>query len=130
VKFVVNEKGWQSAFHDTDGLLGHWMEERAIYLMLLAQSQVGVKTGALRTSMRWSLSHDPMGLVATVGSELDYALLHHEGTRPHAIFPRTKSTLRFVKDGKIVYAKMVNHPGTQPNRYLTDNLPKIFDKTS
>lgn len=129
MRFEINQKGWDEAFHDVDGMLGQWMEERAIYLMILAQRQVGVDTGLLRDNIRWTLSHDPNGLVATVGAEVDYALLHHEGTRAHQIFPRTKSTLRFAKDGKIVYARMVNHPGTRPNRYLTDNLPKIFDKT-
>lgn len=56
-----------------------------------------------------------------VGSELSYARLHHDGTPPHVIVPRNASVLRFpTKGGTIVFARRVNHPGTKPNRYLTD----------
>ena len=59
-----------------------------------------------------------------VGSDSPIALLHHEGTRPHVIIPRTAKMLRFYPTGGngFIYAKKVNHPGTKPNRFLTDNL--------
>lgn len=59
-----------------------------------------------------------------VGSESPIARLHHDGTRPHVIVPRNAPMLVFYsqKMGKVVYAKRVNHPGTKPNRFLTDNL--------
>lgn len=34
-----------------------------------------------------------------------------EGTKPHTIRPRTKKALRFRYKGRIVFAKVVNHPG-------------------
>lgn len=63
--------------------------------------------------------------VMLVGSEHPRALLHHEGSRPHVIVPRRKKVLVFYADsgrGPLVFAKKVNHPGTSPNRYITDNL--------
>lgn len=60
-----------------------------------------------------------------VGSASPIALLHHEGTRPHIIRPRNARVLVFwsMRGGAhMVFAKQVNHPGTRPNRYLTDNL--------
>jgi len=36
------------------------------------------------------------------------------GTRPHEITPKKAKALRFVVDGKTVYAKSVEHPGTRP----------------
>lgn len=57
-----------------------------------------------------------------VGSEDPIALIHHEGTRPHVILPRIKTALVFSVGGQTVVARRVNHPGTKPNRYLTDNL--------
>lgn len=57
-----------------------------------------------------------------VGSMDPIALLHHEGTRPHVILPRIQTALVFSMGGQTVVARRVNHPGTKPNRYLTDNL--------
>jgi hypothetical protein len=71
------------------------------------------------------LGGDESGLpVVTVGSEDPIALLHHEGTRPHVIVPRNAAYLVFWSDraGRVIYTKRVMHPGTKPNRYLTDNL--------
>ena len=28
----------------------------------------------------------------------------------------------FASKGNVIYTTSVNHPGTKPNRYLTDNL--------
>ena len=61
-----------------------------------------------------------------VGSESPIAWLHHEGTKAHIIKPKNGKFLVFwVSDGggaRKIFARQVNHPGTKPNRYLTDNL--------
>lgn len=62
-----------------------------------------------------------------VGSQHPIALIHHEGTRPHVIVPVKARALRFpgATQSGWVFAKIVHHPGTAPNRYLTDNLPLV-----
>jgi hypothetical protein len=67
---------------------------------------------------------EPSEPVVIVGSEDPIAYLHHEGTRPHVIVPRTAPMLVFWSNraGRVVYARKVLHPGTRPNRFLTDNL--------
>jgi hypothetical protein len=127
MKFEKNEAGWHEEFETTTGMVGKDVRNRSAILTLLAKIQVGKKTGQLSTSIGYTLSADHNGVIGTVGSGNEIALLHHEGTKPHVILPRTKKTLRFVSHGKIVYAKMVIHPGTKPNRYLTDNLDKVID---
>jgi hypothetical protein len=59
-----------------------------------------------------------------VGSDDPIALIHHEGTVPHVIRARRAPRLVFFwgKVGKVVAFKSVNHPGTKPNRYLTNAL--------
>lgn len=60
-----------------------------------------------------------------VGSDNPIALLHHEGTKPHVIRPRNAKVLAFwggEGNSQQMFARQVNHPGTKPNRYLTDNL--------
>ncbi len=61
----------------------------------------------------------------TVGfSGVPYGIHHHDGTRPHIIRPRRKKVLAFYlpKAGKVIFAREVHHPGTKPNRFLTDSL--------
>lgn len=70
------------------------------------------------------------GVEIVVGSDHPIALIHHEGTRPHLIMPRPErlavnpdARLVFqTSSGQVVFARRVHHPGTRPNRYLTDNL--------
>lgn len=63
-------------------------------------------------------------VILEVGSEDEIALWHHEGTRAHVIQARTKPRLVFYwpKVGRVVAFKRVNHPGTRPNRFLTNAL--------
>ena len=42
------------------------------------------------------------------------------GTAPHEILPVARRALRFEKEGAIVFARRVLHPGTQPQWILSD----------
>jgi len=92
--------------------------------------QTGAKIQVGRSSGRLARSIDigPTEYVGgspqiTIGSDLTYALLVHQGTRRHVIKPRnSRSVLKFPGRGGFVYARVVIHPGTRPNRYLLDNL--------
>lgn len=83
-------------------------------------------TGRLRSSIR----ADPPRLFTLrpsvrVGSDLDYAEWVHDGTRPHTIRPRRAKALRFVVGGRVVYAKVVQHPGTRPRPFLDRALREV-----
>lgn len=60
--------------------------------------------------------------VFIVGSEDPIALIHHEGTPPHPIVARRRPRLVFFANGHVQRRLSVRHPGTRPNRYLTDSL--------
>lgn len=62
-----------------------------------------------------------------IGSDDPIARLHHEGTPPHEIRARHAPLLVFywTKVGHVVAFPKVNHPGTQPNHYLTDALSAL-----
>lgn len=62
--------------------------------------------------------------VMLVGSEDPIALLHHEGTEPHPIYATRAPFLVFwwERENRLVVTRSVNHPGTAPNRYLTNAL--------
>lgn len=92
-----------------------------------AKSQVGVKTGALQRSIYKRHLGNLTGQYIVIGSDKRYALAHHEGTRPHVITASPGGKLKFTKNGKQIFTKQVNHPGTKPNPYLTSQL-KYFKR--
>lgn len=125
-KFVLNRAAYVEMTKAPNGMVGRHLARCAAKLKLLAKAQVGVKTGALKGSINYRITRSSRGLVALIGSDNKIALMHHQGTRPHIIVPKRAQTLRFYSRGRIVYAQIVHHPGTRPNRYLTDNLRKVI----
>jgi hypothetical protein len=118
--FVQNKVGYEATFDSTSGLIGVWSRAKAEQIRSLAKVQVGKKTGLLQGSIRVShrKNRNPglRGHTLTIESEVPYAYLHHEGTKPHVIRP----------NGRTIFTERVFHPGTQPNRYLSDQLRKVF----
>ncbi|AMD42766.1 tail assembly chaperone [Streptomyces phage Xkcd426] len=52
-----------------------------------------------------------------------HTVLVHNGSRRHPIFPRRRGgMLRFQVGGRIVYARMVNHPGYRGDPFMTKAL--------
>lgn len=104
------------------GPVGRDLEKRALKVMWAAKAQAGLRTGALKLSIHSEHQRTATGQRFIVGSPLSYALLHHEGTRPHVIVAKPPKMLKFSTKKGVVYTDIVLHPGTKPNRYLTDNL--------
>jgi hypothetical protein len=102
--------------------------QRAALLIGAAKRDAPVLSGDLKASIHATISYGPTGdLMARVGSDLPYAELVDRGTPPHIIRPKNGQVLRFVtKQGEVVYARSVRHPGTDPNHFLTDNLPIVL----
>lgn len=86
------------------------------------------RPGTLRDSIVKRIRSDSDGPYIEVGSEDDVALWQHEGTVPHEIVPVRAPRLVFWWDrvGGVVSFLRVYHPGTQPNRFLTDARDQIF----
>lgn len=59
---------------------------------------------------------NPLGIVMVDHPAASFVM---NGTRPHEIRPRKHNgVLRFTTGGRIVFARAVHHPGTQPNPFL------------
>jgi hypothetical protein len=121
-KFVENKAGLDYVLKNPAGPVGRDLAKRGARITAAAKAQVGVKTGALRASIHMRHLRDSRGQYVRIGSNLHYARMHHDGTAPHLIKPNRKSMLKFQSKGQTIFAHLVNHPGTKPNRYLTDNL--------
>lgn len=87
------------------------------------RAEAPARTGALRNSIQaepTTLVGDQIRSGVRVAAE--YGLYVHEGTKPHAIVARRAKALRFVMNGRVVYAKSVWHPGTKRNPFLVRAL--------
>jgi hypothetical protein len=123
VKVVFNKPAMDEMLKSPSGMVGRYLAERARRIVIAAKMQAGMKTGRLKNSIHMRhMRGGPAGQYLMVGSNLHYALLHHEGTKPHLIVPNRSTVLRFSSGGRVIYTHAVRHPGTRPNRYLTDNL--------
>lgn len=122
---------------DPNGPMARKLLEDGEIVKMGARRRVGVyqprpgptrarRPGTLRDSIIKRLAIEGT-LVVYVGSYDPIALMHHEGTVPHDIVPRRATWLVFysLRVGRVVYAKRVHHPGTRPNRYLTDSLADL-----
>jgi hypothetical protein len=82
------------------------------------------RPGTLRDSIVMRVRPGP---VIEVGSEDKIALIEHDGTEAHDIFPRSAPRLVFWsgKLGRVIYmpkGRKVRHPGTTGSRYLVRAL--------
>ena len=103
-----------------------------------SQDRLNVRSGNLRSKVRFLLESRGGGkdLILSFGTDVIYARIHEKGgtTKPHVIRPKKEGGwLRFFKDGNLVFAKKVNHPGSviPPRPFIgpsiDDNLPDFFD---
>lgn len=126
VVFVPNKVGMDFVLKNPYGTVGSFLRAGANKVTAAAKAHVGVNTGALQSSIKYTQERTSYGQRVVIGSSLGYALAHHEGTRPHRITAKSGGMLRFSKQGRVIYSRSVMHPGTKPNKYLSDNLPLVF----
>ena len=118
----LTENKLKKYFGRPDGQLAFRMERAGQRVAAAARIQVGKVTGGLAASIHHQMRRAHGLPEVIVGSDNRISLIHHEGTRPHAIKARNAEFLRFSSNGRIVYDRAILHPGTKPNRYLTDNI--------
>lgn len=124
--FIPDAAGMRFVLRGQGGLVWNDIEKRTRRAHNMARIQVGKDTRQLYRSISYRVNLGSRGgVTGTVVADNKIALLHHEGSVPHIIAARKAKSLRFKSRGKIVYAKVVRHPGTRPNRYLTDSLRKV-----
>jgi hypothetical protein len=107
------------------GMVDRHMGQIGSSVLRGARRQAGIKTGRLRASMKLTHTRSRGEVAVKIGAYTHYALMHHQGTRPHTITAnKPGGNLVFRKGSRIIFTPIVMHPGTRPNRYLTDQLRK------
>lgn len=125
VRFQPYPVAWQQFRTSKSQPIGKDLYKRGLKLQALARKSAPKDTGALAKSI--SVKYHIVGLNphVIVGAYTSYAYMVHEGTRPHPINAKPERLLRFVVNGRVVYAKKVQHPGTRPTRYLSRHLRSV-----
>lgn len=105
------------------GPVGTDLIRRGKTLEFRARQSAGIRTGKLRLDIETRRRTVVDGLQIEVGNwHTEYAAAHHDGAKPHVIIPRPTNPigrLVFRVNGRLVFAKRVNHPGNKPNHYLS-----------
>lgn len=111
---------------DFEGAASDLVRQAGQMMLANAQRTVPRKTGALAGSLQLIL----MGpMTAVIGPTLPYGVFVQYGTRPHVIRAVRATHLAFMgRNGKMVYAKEVHHPGTRPNPFMTNALADTLDE--
>ena len=97
-----------------------------------------VRSGRLRNSIVSAVTDDATSVTGTVAANTPYAAIQEYGgtTRAHLIQARDAQSLAFMMGGKMVFAKSVQHPGSNiPARSylrstLAENAGTISDRLS
>lgn len=134
INVVIDEPGFRYVFQSFNGPSGKHFVRKCEMLENRARLEVGIYTGATLHSIgSYFYNRSGGDLTAHVGAnptgeEIGVAYFHHQGTRPHPIYPVRARYLRFPdrRTGQIQFRKRVFHPGTKPNPYLTDPLREII----
>jgi hypothetical protein len=72
------------------------------------------ETSNLKNSITYQVETDAV----KIGSPVDYAPHVELGTKPHVIEAKNAKALAFKIGGQLIFAKKVNHPGTEPHPFL------------
>ena len=133
-KFVTYPSQWSTFRRGKNGPIGGHINKLGKRVMrgAIMDAPVGRSNdgrpyigGKLKSSfyMQYKSQWNP---VVVVGNRAPYALYVHEGTKPHTIRPKKSKALRFVYNGRVVYAHKVNHPGQKGQPFLSKNLKKVI----
>ncbi len=125
VSIEINRTELDHMLNNPRGSLGRELHRQGAQITQMARAQVGKDTGRLMRSISYRVTRSGPGQTLEVSATARNALVHHEGSRPHYIMPNSQRVLRFKTGGRVVYAQRVLHPGTRPNRYLTDPMRRV-----
>jgi len=120
---VIYQEELRRYLNTPSGDLWHYLEKRGDIAVAGAKAMVGVRTGRLQRSIHKKHLGNVTGQYLWIGSNVHYALAHHEGTKPHIIAPKKRKELVFRSGSRVlVHTPVVKHPGTRPNPYLRAQL--------
>lgn len=102
---------WKSAVQDLTVKTGLKIEENA-------KETAPVNSGNYRSEINYDGAN-------TITAQANYSADIEYGTGAHEITAQTAQALHFKQNGKDVFYKKVNHPGTRPNPVMRNAAAKV-----
>jgi HK97 gp10 family phage protein len=102
------------------------MMQAATFIAATMKSLAPVDTGNLRDSIGIQLQGGSI-IIGPDMSQAPYAGYVEFGTQPHDIRPKNAQALRFQVGGRVIYARVVHHPGTAPAHYVARAFEQWVD---
>lgn len=124
-RIIWNEEALDHLLNQPSGDVGRHLAFIGLQVQAGAKALVRRRTGRLARSIYSRPGRDSRSQYVQVGSDVRYAYVVHEGDRPHLITPNHGRVLRFREGGRIVYARVVHHPGSRGRKYLTIPLARV-----
>lgn len=114
--FTLNRSRIQRVLRLPGGMVYRNMQRR----MRRAEAEaIRLAPGGMKRTISSQVQRGPGGEFRGVISVRHPAALYViNGTRPHLIRPVRAQALRFTIGGRVVFAKVVHHPGSKPNNFL------------
>lgn len=135
IHLVVDGAMMAEMLKSPEGVVGRHMIQKGTEFQLAARRQAPRRTGCLQDSIVKRVENVDGQIAIRVVSDTtpcsptrtSYSLYVHEGTKPHIIRAVNAPKLVFFwpngpRGAKTYAFKQINHPGTKPNRFFTDNL--------
>lgn len=118
-KTVIDRFATASAFTSLETT--NWLVDMAMWIKADLKQRVPVKTGALKSSIRYELSK-----AATGGGEATYHSVFYgkyvdEGTQPFTVHATSKP-MAFYRGSDRIFAMVVNNPGIKARNFTLDTL--------
>lgn len=90
-----------------------------------AKQLAPVNTGRLRGSIQAQPKFTFRGPTVRVSADVNYATFVENGTAPHVIRPRNAKALKFKIGGRVVFARVVHHPGTKAVHFMARAVREV-----
>lgn len=119
VEVRLNQGALRRLLRSRSGAARRKLEERTRRVASIAEDRA---PGSMGDYVSWEVVEGPGGLQGVVRCDHPAVRFVLDGTRPHLIRPRRARALRFEVGGRVVFSKLVRHPGTRPNNFLAEAL--------
>lgn len=125
----IDERGMFSVLESQRGPVARHIRALGQEVTVVAKSLAGVKTGRLKRSIKMTRDRRGKQYAVLVGSDLRYALVHHQGARPHIITPKKPGGLLVFRGKRgLIVTTSVRHPGHAANEYLVNALRLVVGR--
>lgn len=120
------EKLWKKAPKELSRNLASAVARSTAELEGVSAKETPVDTGHLQRNIM-SSTYKLKGEIYPrdiTGKNVKYASAVHDGVPARTIYPKRKKVLVFRKNGKLIFAKKVRHPGIKANPFFTRAVEK------